>query len=293
MDADRFDGLTRSFGKRTSRRSAVKNLGGGGLLAAALAGLGLASVKVSAQDDNETCVLDLVASVRLGPDQNRPLDGENRGQLQGQLRFSVGDQGRLVDGVLQLGEDTELDVIGQVAGPAITMRIALPENRTLVLIGAGEQALRSCEGEVDGLLTGPGPGDLGDWHATATREGVTPTTGTATLPAAAAATQTATAGANPPANQTPPLGATNVPTQPPGQPPTRTPTRIPPVPTSLVPTEPPPPPTDVPTEPPPPTDVPTEVICLPPGATCTLGLIPCCSGNCELDVIIPDVGICA
>jgi membrane peptidoglycan carboxypeptidase len=304
MDADRFDQFCRSFGNRTSRRRAVKQLGGGGLVAAALAGFGLTRAQSSAQDDSEVCTLDLVAAVHLGRDQNRPLDGENRGNLRGQLRFTVGAQGRLVDGVLQYGDDSEVDVTGQVAGLAITMRIAIPEVGTLVLIGAGERALRSCEGAVDGLITGPSPGSLGDWHAVAARAGETPTAGTATQTAAAAATMTATVGTNPNPGQTP--------IKPPAQTATtasnRPPTRIPTLPSGLTPTHqtneppteppptepPPPPPTEVPTEPPPPpTEEPTEVLCVGSGLPCTLGLIECCSGNCEPDLILPDVGLCA
>jgi hypothetical protein len=303
MDADRFDRFSRSFGNRTSRRSAIKTLGGGGLFAAVLAGLGLA--KATAQDDDQTCLLDLVAGVHLGPDQNRPLDGENRGELRGQVRFGISDEGRLVDGVLRLANDDEIEVVGQVSGLAITMRIALPEDRTLVLVGAGERALRSCEGTVDGLLMGPRPGGLGDWHAVATRAGVTATAGTATQTAAAAATMSATVGANPNPGQTPPPPGAPTTTPPPNRPP-----RFPTIPPALTPTdqateppteptnEPPPPPTDVPTEPPPPptdvpTEEPTEVQCIESGLPCTLGVIPCCSGDCVIDVIIPDVGICA
>src|SRR4051812_37960485 len=155
MDADRFDRLSRSWAKNTSRRGALKSLGGGGLLAAGLAGLGLSRTGASAQNNGATCAIDLVANVRLGPSETQQFGGENPGELRGQLRFSLGDNGRLVDSKLKLANNSEFDVVGQVAGPAITVRVAVSLGGTMVFIGAGEQALRSCKGAVDGMLTGP------------------------------------------------------------------------------------------------------------------------------------------
>jgi hypothetical protein len=152
MDANRFDHLSRSFAERTSRRHAVRGLAGGGLLAA----LGLSRAKSLAQDTT-TCVLDLVAGIRLGPTfDNRP-DKDEPFEFQGQLRFAIGEQGRLVGGKFRMSDTLEYDAVGQVAGPAVTIRIAIATDQTLVLVGAGEQALRSCDGAVDGLLTGPQP----------------------------------------------------------------------------------------------------------------------------------------
>jgi hypothetical protein len=171
MDADRFDRLSRSWAERTTRRAAFRSIGGGGLFAAALAGFGLTRVNVSAQDDAATCELDLVASVRLGPSENQQFGGDNPGELRGQLRFSVADNGGLANARLRLAVGDELEANGQVTGPSLTVRIEIPLGGTLVLVGAGERAIRSCNGAVDGLMTGPQPGDLGDWHATATATG--------------------------------------------------------------------------------------------------------------------------
>ena len=52
------------------------------------------------------------------------------------------------------------------------------EGLTFVLVGTAEQPLNRCTGAVHGLLTGPLPGDLGDWHATAAAGG----TGSGTAP---------------------------------------------------------------------------------------------------------------
>jgi hypothetical protein len=260
MDADRFDHLSRSLADRVSRRSAVKHFGGGGILAAALAGLGISRLEASAQADTATCALDLMANVRLGPSQDQQLGGENSGELRGQLRFSLGDNGRLVDGKLRLANNTELDAVGQVAGPAITVRISIPLGGTLVLVGAGEKALRSCDGAVDGMLTGPEPGDLGDWHATAKQTGNKPAT-----------KQPTSAPANPPpqvpiATQ-PPQVVVETPTQASTEAPTETSTSAP---------------TEVPTEMPTqaPTAIPTVACMGNTGEFCTTG-VPCCSGTCS------------
>jgi hypothetical protein len=266
MDADRFDHLSRSLGQRTSRRRAVKSLGGGGILAAALAGLGLSRANTSAQDDTATCAVDLIANVRLGPSQNQQLGGQTGGELRGQLRFAVGDQGRLVGGKLRLANNTELDATGQVAGPAVTIRVAIPLGGTLVLVGAGEKALRSCDGAVDGLLTGPQPGDIGDWHAIATKTG---NPGPASQP-----TATLVPAGNPPPPATqPPQVIGNTPTQAATEAPTQTATESA--------TE---APTEMPTEEP--TAIPTVACMGNTGDFCTTG-VPCCTGTCQYTNIFP------
>jgi hypothetical protein len=262
MDADRFDHLSRSLADRVSRRSAVKHLGGGGIIAATLAGLGLSRVETFAQTDTATCAMDLIANVRLGPNLDQQLGGENPGELKGQLRFAIGQQGRLVDGVFRLADNTEFDATGQVSGPAVTIRIAIPLSGTLVLVGAGEKALRSCDGAVDGLLTGPDSGDLGDWHATAKQTGNQP-----------AAQQPTTVPANPPPQNPGPIA-----TQPPqviAETPTQVATEAPTEAPTAAPTE---VPTEMPTQAP--TAIPTVACIGDTGGFCTFSN-PCCTGTCQ------------
>jgi hypothetical protein len=261
LDADRFDHLSRSFADRVSRRSAVKNLGGGGLIAAALAGLGISRSDVFAQADTATCALDIVANVRVGPDLVVQLGGQTPGELRGQLRFAIGEQGRLIDAKLRLTNNMEFNAVGQVAGPAVTIRIAVPPNQTIVLVGAGENALRSCNGAVDGMMTGPAVGDLGDWHAVASQTGnqpppIQPTQAPAFVP---------TQPAPPPAGPTESGAATETPTPVADQVATETPTM------QL---------TEAPTEAP--TEMPTATTaCLTSGSLCTSGQgSECCSGQC-------------
>jgi hypothetical protein len=272
MDADRFDHLSRSLADRISRRSAVKHFGGGGILAAALAGFGISRLEASAQTDTATCAMDLVANVRLGPSQEKQFGGTNKGELRGQLRFALGDQGRLVDGVFRLTDNTELVAIGQVAGPAVTVRISIPLGGTLVLVGAGEKALRSCDGAVDGMLTGPQPGDLGDWHATAKQTGNQPPT------------KQPTAASNNPPPQAPAPIAT-VPPQVINETPTQASTEAPTVTSTSAPTE---VPTEMPTQAP--TAVPTVACMGNIGEFCTTGF-PCCTGTCQfVDIFHCDPG---
>ena len=79
------------------------------------------------------------------------------------------------------------------------------DDLVIVLVGTAEEGLERCAGAVDGLLTGPQVGDLGDWHATATAlgggraagggGGGAATATATTAPARTGATPTAAAGA--------------------------------------------------------------------------------------------------
>jgi len=72
---------------------------------------------------------------------------------------------------LRLADGKELPVVGQALGRALHFRVQMGARQPLILVGTAEQDLGRCQGTVDGLLTGPQPGDLGDWHATATSLG--------------------------------------------------------------------------------------------------------------------------
>jgi hypothetical protein len=207
MDADQFDRLSRNFAERVSRRSAVRNLGGVSILGVALGGLRLFRTDALAQSDTATCELDLVANVRMGPSVDTAIGGELRGELRGKLRFALGDNGRLVDGILRLADNSELNAVGQVAGPALTVRIELPLGDALVLVGAGQNALRSCAGAVDGLLIGPAPGDIGDWHTTATKIGGITGEAQPTQPSVPVATIPPSGNNPPPPTEQPPTEA--------------------------------------------------------------------------------------
>jgi hypothetical protein len=137
-----------------------------------------------------TCRLAIAANVRLGPSAGALIKGTVPGELRGDLSFALGPDGAIDSGQLRVADGSTLTVVGQATGRAINLRVRVGSGQTLVLVGTAEQGLDRCTGAVDGLLTGPQRGDLGDWHATATALG-----GSAGQGAAATAT-TRPAGAN-------------------------------------------------------------------------------------------------
>src|SRR5215212_2689119 len=172
MDADRFDSLSRSIAAPTTRRATL-----GAMVASAL-GLGAVAPTVQAAQ-GQVCTMAFVTTVRLGPSVSQPLtpDGNQPGQLQGELRFSLSQTGNLENAALQLSNGTTLPVVGQATGHALQLRIALDKNLALVAQGVGAEEIAACKGAVDGTTSGPQTGDLGEWHARA--KGLTGETGAA------------------------------------------------------------------------------------------------------------------
>jgi hypothetical protein len=168
MDARHFDTLTRRFAAPTTRRTALGAAAAGGLLRAL--GLGHAAPEALAQ--GRTCTLDFVASIRLGPSAQRALaEGAPSDEVNGELSFALSDSGSLENGVLLLSGGEQLAVVGQATGHSLQLRIVTGERAALIAVGVGEREIAACRGAVDGLATGPMPGDLGDWHAVAKRQG--------------------------------------------------------------------------------------------------------------------------
>ena len=260
MHPSQFDAFSRKLADGVSRRQAVTRFGAAGLLAGLTGALGrdrTAQALPAAQADPlSVCLLEIVANVRLGPSAGAILEGNVPGELRGELTFAIGPNGAVDSGRLGVEGGPELPVVGQAAGRALNLRIEVSPDQTIVLIGTAARPLDQCRGDVDGLLTGPRVGDLGEWHATATAlgggEGPPPTAtssaapgsstatptpssaATATAPAGATATATAPAGAT--ATSTATATATTTPTETPTPAPTDTPTPQPPTPTPEPPT---------------------------------------------------------
>lgn len=171
MDGPAFDEFSRTMARGLSRRKLLARLGAGGFGAALLGAASLDRAR-SAWPAAQTATfrLDLVANVRLGASAGTTIGGTVPGELRGQLTFGFDDQGAISGGSLRLADGQELPVVGQTLGRALHLRVTNGD-QLLVLVGTAEQDLDSCGGAVDGLLTGPQPGDLGDWHATATSLG--------------------------------------------------------------------------------------------------------------------------
>lgn len=160
MEPARFDSLTRSA---ANRRDLLTRLGAGGLAAGLLAAFGFRR-PLEAQG---ACSLDLRAFVRLGPSAGVPLvpTATQAGSIEGSLELTIVGDGSIENAVFVLGDGTSLPVTGQAIGYQLAVRVALDEQRTLVLQGVAEQPLSSCQGAIDGSLIGPTEGDLGDFHA--------------------------------------------------------------------------------------------------------------------------------
>jgi hypothetical protein len=214
MDPKQFDALSRTLANGLSRRQAVTRWGVAGVLAGLAASLGRGRGEAALLTmQAETCSLDVVANVRIGPSENATLQGDVPGELRGEIAFALGPDGRIDSGQWRLAGGGELPVVGQATGRALTLRVQAGIGQTIVLTGAGEEDLAVCTGAVDGLFTGPQRGDIGDWHAMATSLGApqattAPAPAATSTPAPATGVPTATPGASatataPPAPGTP------------------------------------------------------------------------------------------
>ena len=129
MDDNRFDSLTRRLGAPASRRAAL----GAGLAGGVLGALRIPrSVPEVSAAQAGTCSLPFVANVRVGPSAEIPLLQENAppGELRGELRFTLAEQGRFQNAELRLPDGTSYPVVGQATGYALQARIELaPRNR--------------------------------------------------------------------------------------------------------------------------------------------------------------------
>jgi hypothetical protein len=173
MDPNRFDALSRRTATATTRRDAIRGLAGGGLLA--VLGLKAAATAPEAAAAT-TCTMTWTGNVRLGPDTGVMLvaGATQPGELKGTLTLPIGDDGAIAQGQLALPDGTTMTVVGQATGRALNLRLTDGSGRMLVAVGTGEQPITACAGMVDGSLTGPQLGDLGEWHAVAS--GATGTT---------------------------------------------------------------------------------------------------------------------
>ena len=284
MDPRQFDALSRTLARGLSRRQAVTRWSAAGL-ATAIGRDREASARPAWQ--TETCSLEIVANVRVGPSAGTVLQGSVPGELRGDISFALSADGGIDGGRWRLEGSGELPVSGQATGQALTLRVQAGIGQTLVLVGAGEQDLIDCTGAVDGLMTGPQRGDLGDWHATATALGDTGDTGAAPPTATPPPAPAAPAATPPPAPSAPTATAPTVPTA--TAPAVPTATSSPAATVTATPTETPtatatPTPTATPTAPTP-TPTPTPVPC-PAGTTD-------CGGGCvDLQTDVDNCGTC-
>ncbi len=157
MDLDRFDELSRRFARRSNRRDALGTVGRGGLLAAAGAALGIRR----AAAETTTCSLSIRAVVSAGPDEDL--------ELRGVLEIDIDDDGAIDSGSFETDDGDFYDVVGQVTGRAISMRMVNDNNDVLALTGTAQQDVDQCRGAIGGTFSGPQFGSIGAWTASRRR----------------------------------------------------------------------------------------------------------------------------
>jgi hypothetical protein len=152
MDGHRFDNWTRNRALRLSRRDALRLMGAGGA-AAAIPALGSNALAQT------TCSLTIHAETAGGPSASASYDGT--------LQFSLDASGTFSQATFTPSTGAAQSAAGHATGRAIDILLTLPGNQTLALSGAGAQPIADCSGDIAGILSGPQPGDIGAWQATA------------------------------------------------------------------------------------------------------------------------------
>lgn len=159
MDGDRFDRMSRAWAERGTRRNALRQLGGAGVLAGVAAAFGAqrSEAAVAAQaDDFVTCTFVLQGLTSAGPSKDDTWAGE--------LSVDIGPDGQIDSGALTTADDA-FDLVGQATGRAINLRVALGDGKHLTLVGTAQSDVALCRGGIDGVLGGPEAGDTGTWTA--------------------------------------------------------------------------------------------------------------------------------
>jgi hypothetical protein len=130
--------------------------------AASDAGPSFLSALPAAQFDSPgqgQCVLDISGTTQIGP---------NAGQtFQGTLSISIGSDGAIDSGTLQVAGGPSEPVVGQATGRSIRLRIGSDPDSMVTFTGSGVSPLDECTGDLAGAFTGPGLENIGFWSATA------------------------------------------------------------------------------------------------------------------------------
>jgi hypothetical protein len=120
---------------------------------------GLTFAAVQFDSPEGQCVLDITGTTEIGP---------NAGQtFQGSLSLSIGSDGAIDSGTLQLADGTSEPVVGQATGRSIRLRIGADAESVVTFTGSGVSPLDQCIGDLAGAFAGPGLENIGYWSATA------------------------------------------------------------------------------------------------------------------------------
>ena len=152
MDAGRFDALSRSIAARSSRRSALRRLGAGGLAAGVFGVFGAQRAPAA----SGSCELSIFAKTSAGPSKNVAYTGT--------LRLEIGDDGAIDAGSFDLDNGASLPLVGQATGRALNLRVTLEDGGILALNGTAELDLVLCRGGASGVFGGPKDADIGTWR---------------------------------------------------------------------------------------------------------------------------------
>ncbi|MCC6945197.1 MAG: hypothetical protein IT335_11510, partial [Thermomicrobiales bacterium] len=112
-----------------------------------------------------TCSLAIHAETAAGPSAPVAYDGV--------LQFSVASDGSLAQITFTPGGGAAVEATGHAGGRAIEVTIPLTPDRILTFSGLGDQPVAVCQGDVAGIFSGPQPGDIGGWQASASATGST------------------------------------------------------------------------------------------------------------------------
>jgi hypothetical protein len=150
---------------RSSRRTALRRAGAGGVAAALL---GVAGGRVAAAQDatpaaaeegGHICIAPFEATVRQGPDTGTSYVGT--------LALGISPSGAIDEGVMVLEDGTSISVVGQADGHAVNLLFTVAEGQYLFGVGTAEANLDDCHGALAGTMggpfVGPQPGESGDW----------------------------------------------------------------------------------------------------------------------------------
>lgn len=101
-------------------------------------------------------VFQVQGQIQQGPDAGLNLSGD--------LRATLDAAGRL-QGTLMRESGSPITVTGQIDGQAIHLAFDLGNNAAVLGVGTLQHDISNAQGTAGGLLTGPQPGNSGDWFA--------------------------------------------------------------------------------------------------------------------------------
>ncbi|HQY30476.1 MAG TPA: hypothetical protein PK691_04285 [Thermomicrobiales bacterium] len=154
MDSGQFDDISRRMATRSNRREAVRT---GGVMAAMAGALGLGSLrKAEAAESDIDCTWTFEAKVLQGPNEDATYEGI--------LKVVIVKDGGIDSGSLETEAEDPYNVVGNVRGKALSLRIKISNDLALACTGVGERDVKSCKGAISGTFAGPEFGDIGVWQ---------------------------------------------------------------------------------------------------------------------------------